>query len=99
MVHLITGDTPVYQLTVNQLLDVLATKNGPQSTTESKASPSLSSKRYLYGIRALAEFLDCSTPTAQKIKNSGKIPYSQTGRIIVFDADEVLRALNKKRAA
>ena len=54
---------------------------------------------YIYGIIGLAEFLKCSTPTAQKIKNSGKVPYSQNERTIIFEKEKVLNALSntKKR--
>lgn len=53
----------------------------------------------IYGIKGLAKFLQVSTPTAQKIKNSGKIPYSQAERTIIFRKIEVLEALSntKKR--
>lgn len=55
---------------------------------------------YAYGVNGLAEFLNVSTVTAQKIKNSGKIPFSQAGRTIIFIKSEVLNALKpiiKKR--
>lgn len=53
---------------------------------------------FIYGIKGLGLFLKCSTPTAQKIKNSGKIPFSQAERTIIFRKAEVLEALsNKKR--
>ena len=55
-----------------------------------------SPKNYIHGIGELARFLKCSRPTAQRYKNSGVIPYSQTGRKIVFDADEVLKAMQRK---
>lgn len=50
----------------------------------------------VYGVMGLAELLNCSRPTAQKIKNSGKIPFAQVGRIIIFDAEKVLAALEVK---
>jgi len=55
--------------------------------------------KYAYGIAGLAGIVNCSLPTAQKIKNSGTIPYAQVGRKIIFEVDVVLHALrNKKRA-
>ena len=54
-------------------------------------------KQYVYGLSGLASLLNCSHPTAQRIKDSGKIPYQQVGRKIVFEVDAVLSALNKKR--
>ena len=46
------------------------------------------------GIHALAEFLGISPVTAQSLKNSGKIPYSQFGRIILFDGENVIKTLS-----
>ena len=54
--------------------------------------------KHVYGINGLARLLDCSRPTAQRLKNSGKVPFTQAGRKIVFDTDAVLSALNKKEA-
>jgi len=53
----------------------------------------------IYGIKGLATFLRVSTPTAQKIKNSGRIPFSQAERTIIFRKADVLEALSntKKR--
>ncbi|GAB2554276.1 DUF3853 family protein [Spirosoma areae] len=52
-------------------------------------------KQHIYGIDGLARLLNCSKPTAQRIKDSGKIPFTQVGRKIVFDQDQVLSALGK----
>jgi hypothetical protein len=55
---------------------------------------------FIYGITGLAKFLKVSLPTAQKIKNSGRIPFSQAERTIIFRKADVLAALsntNKKR--
>jgi len=52
------------------------------------------------GIHGLAEFLGVSPVTAQKLKNSGKIPYVQFERIVLFDPKRVMDALesiNKPR--
>lgn len=50
-----------------------------------------------YGIKGLATFLRVSTPTAQKIKNSGRIPFSQAERTIIFRKADVLEALSNKK--
>jgi len=52
----------------------------------------------IYGISGLAKYLQVSIPTAQKIKNSGKIPFSQVERTIIFNKADVLEALKKKRS-
>lgn len=47
------------------------------------------------GISGLAALLGCSLPTAQRIKQSGKIPFYQVGKIVFFDREEVLEAIRK----
>jgi len=68
---------------------------GATPTETSPADP----EPFIYGIKGLAKFLQVSTPTAQKIKNSGRIPFSQAERTIIFRKADVLEALSntKKR--
>lgn len=47
----------------------------------------------IYGIKGLAEFLNVSVPTAQKLKNDKIFPSYQRGRTIVFKSSEVLRGM------
>jgi excisionase family DNA binding protein len=51
----------------------------------------------LHSMKELADFLGCCVQTAQKMKNDGRIPYRQIGRKVLFDKDEVLKAMEKKR--
>lgn len=85
-------NTPIWQLTVGEFLE-LQEKNGKQ-TKESKDTTVLS-KKIIYGIKGLAELLNCSTTTAQKIKNSGVIDkaVTQFGKKLIIDADLVLKLL------
>ncbi len=56
--------------------------------------------KQIRGIHGLAKFLNVSPVTAQAIKNSGKVSYSQFGRVLIFDAGKVLEELEmpaKKR--
>jgi excisionase family DNA binding protein len=57
----------------------------------------LKPSKHIYGISGLARLLGCSNPTAQKIKNSGKIPFVQVGRKIIFNEDKVIEALSEVR--
>jgi hypothetical protein len=52
-------------------------------------------RKILYSIRELSEFIGCSTVTAQKLKNEGRIPYRQVGRKVMFDSVEILRAMEQ----
>lgn len=51
--------------------------------------------RKIIGIKGLAEFLQCSEPTAVKAGKSGKFPKYQEGRKIFFYESEVLSGLSK----
>ena len=80
----------IFELTVSEFIELLKQEQ-PAPMPEQKTEPKM-----LYSIRELAEFLQCSIPTAQKIKNSGRIPFAQTGRKVVFDGNAVLNALSVK---
>jgi len=51
-------------------------------------------KKYIYSIQGLANELHCSIATTQKLKNSGRIPYKQEGRKLIFEMSEVLNAMS-----
>ena len=53
--------------------------------------------KMLHSIKELANFLNCSVVTAQKLKNSRKIRYHQYGRKVVFNTQHILEDLNKKK--
>ncbi|HET6555704.1 MAG TPA: DUF3853 family protein [Prolixibacteraceae bacterium] len=48
-------------------------------------------RRPIKSMRGIADFLGCSVVTAQKLKNSGKLPCHQFGRKVLFFTDEVLK--------
>ena len=85
--YTINDSTPLGVLTVGQFRDVFAQYVGSGNATEQN-----SKRHYEYGLRGLAKIFDCSIPTAQRIKASGKIDAAivQTGRKIVIDADKAL---------
>lgn len=89
----VSADTPISQLTVGELIDVL-TSHGIASSAQ---QPKATAKRYVYGIAGLAGLLNCSHPTAHRLKASGKIPFTQAGRKLVFDEQAVLSALSKSK--
>lgn len=56
-------------------------------------------KKILYSIKELADFLNCSDPTASRLKNEGIIPFTQWGpRKIQFESDKVMEALQLHQA-
>ena len=88
----IDPNTRIIDLTVGELVDLLesATPNAPQVQT-------LPDKRLVYGIAGIAQLFNCSATTANRIKASGRIDraITQTGRIIVVDADLALELYKK----
>lgn len=89
-------NTPIWQLTVGEFIEL------QQKTAIDKPKPEpalIRKKNFVYGIAGLAELLNCSKTTAQKIKNSGLIDkaITQVGKKIVFDPDMVINLLNGKK--
>ena len=58
-------------------------------------SETTESRGLINSIKGLSQLLQVSTVTAQAIKNSGRIPYMQIGRTILFDPIKVLAALEQ----
>jgi hypothetical protein len=54
-------------------------------------------RKTLHSIRELAEFIGCSTVTAHAFKKSGRIPFRQMGRKVMFDTVEVLTAMDQTK--
>ena len=65
---------------------------------EIKESQRTDTPQIIRGINGLAKFLGVSIPTAQKLKAKNKVPYRQTGRVLIFLADEVLNAMKKRQS-
>lgn len=82
----------IFELTVSEFLELLN-----QQKTNVPVVPAQTEKRYLYSLRAMADELNMSVVTFQKLKNSGRIPYAQDGRKCVFEVGAVLAAMEVKR--
>jgi hypothetical protein len=79
------------ELTKEELQTTIAT--AVYSAQELKSSKK---SKVIHGIQGLADLLRCTRVTAQRYKAKGLIPYSQIGRKIFFDEDEVINALKKE---
>lgn len=88
---------PVYTLTVGELLNLNKVSNNEPTPTATQTAARDEKPREIRGIHGLAAFLGVSVVTAQKIKNSGKVPYSQFGRVVLFDGAKVLQAMEGNR--
>ena len=94
MVGTITPETRIIDLTVEQLMDLIAKAQAP--VVEKKPEQT---KRLVYGISGIAQLFNCSMTTANRIKASGRIDdaITQHGRIIVVDADKALLLFNNSK--
>ncbi|HAY3591730.1 hypothetical protein CMT22_00040 [Elizabethkingia anophelis] len=80
----IDSNTPIWQLTVGQFMEL--------------QNRSSSEKKYEYGLKGIAKIFGCSTAQAFRIKSSGKIDEAivQNGNIIIIDKEKALELFGKK---
>lgn len=86
---------PLWQMTGEELLHLLQS----EGVKEQVPTPVIdSSKKYVYGIAGIARLFGCSMPTANRIKQSGKIDktITQIGRKIIVDSDLALELAGRK---
>ena len=95
----ISNDNFIVQLTVQQLKEIIsevittsfaATLPQYESTVTDRGTK-------LIGLRELAKHIGCGKDCAQKLKDDGKIPYSQIGKRFYFYSNEVDVALQTKK--
>lgn len=84
----------LWQMTGEEFL-FLQQNGGEQEQQPYVVAPS---KKHVYGIRGIAELFGCSIPTANRIKQSGKIDraITQIGRKIIVDAELALELAGRK---
>lgn len=85
---------PLWQLTVGEFLELMEQRQ-PILVKEQE----MPKKRLVYGIAGIAQLLNCSMTTANRIKASGKInrAISQCGRMIAVDADLALELMKQSK--
>jgi len=86
------------QVNEQQLSEVIQNAVNKAFESNTNAPPPLQkeSTQTLHSIRELADFLGCSSVTAQKYKNEHWIPFRQIGRKVMFDTAAVLQAMEQK---
>ena len=67
-----------------------------EALAEEVKYPSSASAPVIKGIQGLADFLGVSKSVAQKMKNEGVVPYIQYDRVVLFQSEKVLAALEKQ---
>lgn len=85
-------DKPLWQLTVGEFLELIKTEFPKEISQQNE-------KKLAYGIKGIAEIFGCSTATAQRIKNTGRIDkaISQVGRKLIIDSEKALELYKLKK--
>ena len=85
-------------MTGEELLFLAQHGNMTTSEDTTKTFSSKEERRYVYGLAGIARLFGCSLPTANRIKQSGKInrAITQVGRKIIVDADLALELAGRK---
>tara|TARA_B100000378_G_scaffold226603_1_gene190677 strand:+ start:3190 stop:3501 length:312 start_codon:yes stop_codon:yes gene_type:complete len=92
-------DKPIWQMTGEQFISLL--KNNTESESgeisSQKSSKNNQKKTYVYGIRGIANLINRSISTANRIKKSGIIDDAiiQHGRTIMVDSEKALQLLKE----
>ncbi len=86
---------PLWQMTGEEFLYL------QQNSEKKEADPTIiqtPQKKHVYGIAGIARLFGCSVPTANRIKQSGKIDkaITQIGRKIIVDAELALELAGRK---
>ena len=91
-------DKPVWQKTGEELLFLAQHGKTHDEGEVTIKSSSKEEKRYVYGLAGIARLFGCSLPTANRIKQSGKIDraITQIGRKIIIDAELALELTGRK---
>ena len=87
---------PLWQMTGEEFLYLQ--QGATHHTTQPAPILDTSQKKYVYGIGGIAKLFGCSLPTANRIKQSGKIDkaVTQIGRKIIVDAELALELAGRK---
>ena len=87
---------PLWQMTGEEFLYLQ--QNGATAQTMPMPVVGSSQRRHVYGITGIAKLFGCSLPTANRIKQSGKIDkaVTQIGRKIIIDAELALELAGQK---
>jgi hypothetical protein len=88
MIHLDFDESRFSEIVKQAVTEAMA-------TMPDRPSEPIPERKTLHSIRELADFIGCSTVTAQKGKNEGRFPFRQVGRKVLFFTDEVLKAMEK----
>jgi len=87
---------PLWQMTGEEFL--FLQQSSPESVLQPPTATVDTTRKYVYGILGIAKLFGCSIPTANRIKQSGKIDraITQIGRKIIVDAQLAIELAGRK---
>ena len=89
-IQLPPGNTPIWQLTVDQFKELLQSSQPEKSVNEDNNQ--MPPKRYVHGVSGIRSLFNCSYPTAHKLKETIIKPaVSQQGKVIIVDAELAIK--------
>ena len=87
----LNDDTFVVHLTIQQLKEIIQEVITTSTLTTPPKFESTVTERgtRIVGIKQLAKYIGCGVNTAQRLKDEGKVPYSQIGNRFYFVSNEI----------
>ena len=91
-------EKPIWQMTGREFLHLQESQNIKEKRLQSLKEQTII-KKHVYGLAGIAKLFGCSIPTANRIKQSGKIDQAitQIGRKIIVDAELALELAGRKK--
>ena len=91
-------EKPVWQMAGEELLFLAQQKAMQPEGAAQETSSAKEERHFVYGLSGLVRLFGCSLPTANRIKQRGKIDraITQVGRKIIVDADLALALAGRK---
>lgn len=96
MVHEKLLEKPIWQMTGKEFISLIQGNDNANEEPDIPANPD-TTPRYVYGIRGIANLMNCSISTANRIKKKGILDEAiiQQGRTIIVDAEKALKLLKQ----
>ncbi len=91
-------EKPIWQMTGREFLHLQESVSSKEKRLQDLEEQAITTKKYSYGLAGIAKLFGCSIPTANRIKQSGKIDraITQIGRKIIVDAELALELAGRK---
>lgn len=92
-------EKPIWQMTGEQFIALLKNNTESENANAETVPGKTLEKKYVYGIRGIANLMDCSISTANRVKKSGIIDEAiiQNGRKIIVDSELALELIKNSK--